>query len=311
MTDATLLEDASPSNLTIEVANYELITAKLVGTVRLYMQDTGQTLTLRNAHYVPALASNLISISTLLNDNISTHFVLGDKGMLLKGDDVVTVGIKRDGLFHVYASSSSVSPGTSPSSPPHAATATLANARTGTLDERHERLGRANKPAILELAKQLLPEQMTVTRRPNDLKSTCVACAAGKQTRSPQPAKDTSASAPTDEIGSVLVADITGKIKPADRYGNRYVLTVVDVASGVAWTFAIGRKSHAAAKVLEVIAQLKTQHQLGVKVLRTDRGGEFTSAELSSKLAAAGILPQLTERDTSASNGKAERMHRT
>ncbi|KAE8965672.1 hypothetical protein PR003_g29731 [Phytophthora rubi] len=58
----------------------------------------------------------------------------------------------------------------------------------------------------------------------------CMACAEGKQSRNAQPSQDTSDSAPTDELGTVLCMDLKVDLKP-DRNGNRYVLTIVDHAS--------------------------------------------------------------------------------
>lgn len=48
-----------------------------------------------------------------------------------------------------------------------------------------------------------------------------------------------------------------------------------------------------------------------VKYIRTDGGGEFSSRPFQRLLSIKGIIHQSSETETSASNGKAERFHRT
>ncbi|KAH9096322.1 hypothetical protein Ae201684P_009554 [Aphanomyces euteiches] len=175
----------------------------------------------------------------------------------------------------------------------------------------HIALGHLNKAAVIKLARDSTPENMVITRSEHDLKLPCLECAVGKQSRSKQPVVDTSASAPTDEIGAVIASDVAGKTTPSDRYGNKYYVNNVDYGSGFVTTYAIKRKSEQAAKAMEFLAEFETSFTVKVKVFRSDRGGEYLSEKFRTFLAKRGIRHELTEKDTSASNGKAERMHRT
>jgi hypothetical protein len=56
---------------------------------------------------------------------------------------------------------------------------------------------------------------------------------------------------------------------------------------------------------------LTQDHCKGIKVLRSDRGGEYLSAAFSAHLAAAGTARKLTTHDTPQLNGIAERLNRT
>ncbi|KAF0728525.1 hypothetical protein Ae201684P_016080 [Aphanomyces euteiches] len=172
-------------------------------------------------------------------------------------------------------------------------------------------LGHLNKPVIIKLAQDSLPEEMIVTGVEHDLKTPCLECAVGKQSRSKQPKQDTSESAPTEEIGSAIVSDVAGKITPSHRYTNKYFVNYVDHASGFVMTYPMKRKSEQAAKAMQFLAEFETAFDVHVKVFRSDRGGEYLSDKFKQFLAKRGIRHQLTERATSASNGKAERMHRT
>jgi hypothetical protein len=58
-------------------------------------------------------------------------------------------------------------------------------------------------------------------------------------------------------------------------------------------------------------ALLKTQNDVQVKKLHTDRGGEYLSNECSDHLAKAGTVRQLTVHDTPEYNGVSERLNRT
>jgi hypothetical protein len=84
---------------------------------------------------------------------------------------------------------------------------------------------------------------MEITRTNQDIKSACVECARGKQTRNAQPHADTGESAPTDEIGAVICADLLGPIKPMDRNKNRYVAVYIDHATKLKHAVPIKRKS--------------------------------------------------------------------
>jgi len=55
----------------------------------------------------------------------------------------------------------------------------------------------------------------------------------------------------------------------------------------------------------------KTQHDIGVKILHSDRGGEYTSTEFQSYLKSQETKQKLTIHDTSQHNGIAECRNRT
>ncbi|OQR85565.1 RNA-dependent DNA polymerase [Achlya hypogyna] len=316
VTDPSVLRNPVPSDLRISVANKQQTMAQLKGSLVLNLHDTGHTLTIREAHYVPDLTYNLISASEL--DDKGFHLSIS-KGRcdIFSGPRHVTTSIKKGKLWplqctaqHVPAVTSAVT-GTPTVPEDPGVTSMLAHQPQGTLQEWHIRLGHINKQAILRMAEQAPSNQMQVTRAARDLAEPCLDCAVGKQGRSKQPRTDTSTSAPTDEIGAVISSDCVGKLSPPDRFGNRYFVNYVDHGSGYTAVYPIKKKSHQERTAMAFISMFERQFNVKVKTFRSDRGGEYRSETFQSYLAQHGITHQLTERHTSASNGKSERMHRT
>ncbi|KAH9088109.1 hypothetical protein LEN26_019648 [Aphanomyces euteiches] len=272
----------------------------------LDLLDTGNRLILEEAHYIPGLSSNLVSVPALDDKEIMTTLGNGRAVIMSKGP-LVTQTMKKNNLYvlncigkidnHIHRQTT--------------ADAFMVYQPQRTLQEWHVALGHLNKPAIIKMVSDSLPEHMIVTRREHDLKEPCLECAIGKQTRSKQPTQDTSDSSPTEEIGGVIASDVAGKITPTDRYGHKYFVNYVGHASGFVMTYPMKKKSEQASKAMEFLAEFETSFGTKVKIFRSDRGGEYLSEKFTTYLARKGIRHQLTERNTSASNGKAERMHRT
>ena len=68
-------------------------------------------------------------------------------------------------------------------------------------------------------------------------------------------------------------------------------------------------KKAAALKFKYFLVQVEREFNLKIHVLRTDGGGEYKTPDVFCK--ATGVSRQISEASNQASNGKAERMHRT
>eukprot|EP00253_Pinus_taeda_P020910 PITA_20910 len=92
---------------------------------------------------------------------------------------------------------------------------------------------------------------------------------------------------------------------------NRYVLTFIDDYTRKTWVYMLKQKS----EVFEKFRHIKTlvEKQCGhyIKVLRTDRGGEYISQDFLHFCRENGIQKQFTARYTPQQNGVAERKNRT
>ncbi|CAI7860669.1 unnamed protein product [Closterium sp. NIES-54] len=87
---------------------------------------------------------------------------------------------------------------------------------------------------------------------------------------------------------------------------------MVDDYTRLTWSFPLAKKSNAARVIIEEwLPMVERESGKRVKVIRSDRGGEFLGAEFRSWLKRHGIKQQLTTAYTPQSNGVVERANRT
>eukprot|EP00253_Pinus_taeda_P009922 PITA_09922 len=138
--------------------------------------------------------------------------------------------------------------------------------------------------------------------------SLCEGCILGKQHRENFPSgKSIRAKAPLDIIHS----DLCGPMQAASLAGNQYFLTFIDDFTRKTWIYFLKNKSEVFEKFRNFKALVENQSGLHIKVLRTDRGGEYISKEFLRFCRENGIHKQFTARYTPQQNGVAERKNRT
>lgn len=93
--------------------------------------------------------------------------------------------------------------------------------------------------------------------------------------------------------------------------GNRYFVTVLDDNTAHSWTFFLRTKSDVASTLTNFITYIQRQTGFIVRRIRSDNGGEYTSAALTDFYASNGIKPEYTVPHNPEMNGKAERLNRT
>ncbi|CAI7788695.1 unnamed protein product, partial [Closterium sp. NIES-54] len=106
--------------------------------------------------------------------------------------------------------------------------------------------------------------------------------------------------------------DLVGPMRTEGTGGVLYFLTMVDEWSRFTWARPLSKKSDAAAAIKEDwLPMVERQAMRLMKVLRSDRGGEFLGAEFTKFLKKNGIRHQLTCPGTPQQNGIAERANRS
>eukprot|EP01018_Ginkgo_biloba_P020396 Gb_28242 [translate_table: standard] len=136
----------------------------------------------------------------------------------------------------------------------------------------------------------------------------CSGCALGKQHRDSFPVnRSWRAKAPLE----LVHADICGAIQTQSLGKNIYFLTFIDDLSRHTWIYFLKQKSEAFKCFKHYKTMVEKQSGYYLKVLRMDRGGEFTSREFSDYCNNHGIKRQLTTTYTPQQNGVAERKNRT
>lgn len=134
----------------------------------------------------------------------------------------------------------------------------------------------------------------------------CEACLVGKSDMQPFPKRKVRATA----IGQNVHVDLCGPLEPS-LGGSRYFLLVKDEFSHFRFVYCLKTKSEGTQRLMECLAEIERQHNVHVKVLRSDNGGEFTNHRLAEFVSSRGIIHQTTTAYTPQQNGCAEREMRT
>lgn len=88
----------------------------------------------------------------------------------------------------------------------------------------HRRSAHLNYDTIIQIAQH--PDSGILLT--DQIRTNCLACAQGKETKNAQSRKDTGDNSPIDVVGGVICSDFKGLMTPKDRQGNRYMIDSVD-----------------------------------------------------------------------------------
>ena len=137
--------------------------------------------------------------------------------------------------------------------------------------------------------------------------SICAGCEMGKSTRKPFPKSIKS----TDQILQIVHSDLAGPMKDRSIQGSLYFATFIDDHSHHAVVYCIRSKDQFVVALRKFIAWAENQTSKKLRVLHSDRGGEYIAASVKSILDEKGIEQRLTMPGSPQQNGKAERFNRT
>ena len=132
----------------------------------------------------------------------------------------------------------------------------------------------------------------------------CDSCLVGKQRRLqfPKMAKYRAA-----EALELVHGDPCGPIKPATHGGRKYFIVLVDDCRRFMWLQLLTSKTEAAEAVKKFKVRAKADSGKKLRVLRTDRGGEFTSVEFTAYCADQGVVRHHTAPYSPQKNDVVER----
>src|SRR6266702_1065200 len=174
--------------------------------------------------------------------------------------------------------------------------------------ELHCRLGHIAPTSARALVKKGLVTGVKLD--PDSREAQCDACLFTRVTRKPVPKVCVGPQAQC--FGEEVHSDVWGPSPVATKCGCHYFVTFTDDATRYTVTYILRTKAKAlgAYKAFEAWA-LAQQHYATIKVLRSDRGGEYLSEAFNHHLQSAGTVRRLTVHDTPQLNGVAERLNRT
>ena len=268
-------------------------TSKVEGQGKVVLKMTsGKELTLNNVLHVPDIRKNLVS-GSLLNKNGFRLVFESDKFVLTKSGVYVGKGYLSEGLFKLNVMTVV---------PVHAINNN--NTSSAYLIESshlwHGRLGHVNYDALRRM--------VNLERLPKfeiDLNHKCETCVEAKLTRSSFHSINRN-SEPLDLIHS----DICDFKSLQTRGGKKYFITFIDDCTRFCYVYLLRSKDEALNMFIHYKNEVENQLSKKIKVLRSDRGGEY-EAPFVEFCSLHGIIHQTTAPYSPQQNGIAERKNRT
>ena len=271
------------------------------GNVYLKLNVNGciKTCKLTNVLHVPDFAFSLLSVSRMTE--VGMHVGFGNGKCVVKRGATVVATATLVGELYVLD-----------------VVKDIGSAHAATLQTWHERFAHVHSQGIASMirdnvvsgAKLIGNVSKTLGNTDNDCVSEkCSACVYGKATRSVIPKERSSRRAYF--CLDLVHSDVCGPLEVQSIGGAKYFITFIDDHSNWSVVYPMHHKSESFQRY-KMFAQLAQTHTgRKIKVLRTDRGGEYLSSEFKSFLTENGTQHQLTAAYTPEQNGVAERLNRT
>ncbi|KAJ0551653.1 putative RNA-directed DNA polymerase [Helianthus annuus] len=270
----------------VQLGNKKKLAIEGKGTVRINAGSNGSRL-LDDVYYAPSLEYNLLSVGQLMKKGYSLLFERDECIIKNNGEVIMKIHILANNMFLLDVSSPEVT--------------TTGGDSSSQLW--HKRFAHLNFDSM-----KLLHDKNMVTGIPRIRRTTkCEGCLLGKHTRTPFTSHSWRAKARLE----LVHADLCGPMQVQSLGHSLYYFLLIDDLTRMSWVYFLSKKSEAFDK-FKVFKQLvEKQCQGFIKVLRTDRGGEFCSKEFNSFCEEQGIRRELTTPHTPQLNGVVERKNRT
>ncbi|GJT64928.1 zinc finger, CCHC-type containing protein [Tanacetum coccineum] len=269
-------------------------TSKVIGSGNVEIQFTsGKKLTLMNVFFVPNIRKNLVSGFKLYKSGVKA-VIESDKVILSKANVFVGKAYACDGMFKL-----NINKITSSTYLPDCNFISSFNIECCTFKLWHNRLGHINYRTMKDMLKQ------GIISYNGKHKDKCEICVQAKMKRKHFPKVDRQF-----EILELVHSDICELSGQLTRGGNRYFITFIDDCSRYTYVYLLKSKDQAFETFKNYKAEVENQKGKKIQILRSDRGGEYFSAEFSSYCESQGLIHQRTTPYTPQQNGVAERKNR-
>ena len=134
----------------------------------------------------------------------------------------------------------------------------------------------------------------------------CPQCICGKQKETQYKSSESKANSPFELIHTDVCQAGTPSVS-----NKNYFITFMDDYTSFLWTFPIQHKSDVVVVIKNFVRTIKTQFNKNVKILRSDKGGEYINQNLDSFFKKRGMIHQTSAAYTPQQNGRAERINLT
>jgi hypothetical protein len=295
--DGTKFTNYKSIDRSITTADGRQLKAVGMGDLEIDMPNGSKitTMTFKNAIHAPQMAFTLISISRLDKAGYKVNF---EKGMCKivnpKGQTVATIP-HSDGLYRVLGTKPAKSEG-------------YAAAASGkmSISEAHRKLGHLAYGAVSHAISKgyITGIELDTSSKPEF----CDACAKAKAARQPFPKESKTRAT---KYGERVHWDLWGPATVKSLNGNFYVAARIDDATRETKLYFQNKKSQTVDSYKLDEAFIETQTGNRIKVVRSDRGGEFQAQQLINHQNQRGTVREFTVHDSPPQNGVAERGMRT
>ena len=251
---------------------------------------------LSDVHLATNATSNLLSLPQLADTGYTVVLEKGGGKIYSKKTASDGIELKRQGAYWVLEDIEGAK----------SEAEAFAGKAKRTLLEWHEALGHIGKGRLIKLAKGLAVGFSLEDIADPDATIQCDACSRSKSTRLPFPKSSLNRSA---KLLHLVHSDLAGPFQTS-LAGAHYYITFIDDHSRYTWVSYLKRKGDAFDAFKQWRAYVEKEYDAKVARLRTDRGGEYTSADFDRYLASNGIKHETTAARTPEQNGVAEEKNR-
>jgi len=268
-----------------------------IGTVEATTTVNGksQRISLQRVLYAPDAGARFISISQLTAKGLQVLYTKTDCQISTHDNITRATGTPRNGIYWLPLTTISSS-----------ALASLSTVKTPYATW-HARLAHTPHTVLRKMRETASVTGFSVDAESTAITSPCAGCAFGKLARQPFRPSFKRALHPLDLVHS----DLVGPMQTGSMQGSSYFASFIDDFSGHAVAIPLASKNGLSRALTTFISWAETQSNRKLKVLRSDRGGEYVNAEVRAILERNGTSHNLTAPYSPAQNGRAERWNRT
>jgi Reverse transcriptase (RNA-dependent DNA polymerase)/gag-polypeptide of LTR copia-type len=294
--DRSKFTDYKTIDRSITTADGRQLKAIGMGDLEIDMPNGSKTttMTFKNAIHAPQMAFTLISISRLDKAGYRVNFAKGMCTILnQKGQTIATIP-HSDGLYRIIAKPAE-----------KGGYAAVASGKM-SISEAHRKLGHIAYGAVAHAISKgyITGIELDTSSKPEF----CDACAKAKAARQPFPKESQTRAT---NYGERVHWDLWGPATVKSLNGNFYVAARIDDATRETKLYFQSKKSQTVDSYKLDEALIETQTGNRIKVVRSDRGGEFQAHQLTQHQDQRGTIREFTVHDSPPQNGVAERGMRT